>query len=77
VELATEFRSNLQEGAHLYASGMSEYRRAMKDGDEPSPKSRLDMIKGQQRMVQFHRFYNANIERIINFLKSKGVEIFG
>lgn len=77
VELTAKFRSNLQEGAHFYASGMSEYRKAMKDSDEPSPKSRLDMINGQQRMVQLQRFYNTNIECIINFPKSKVVEIFG
>jgi len=77
AELAKEFRNNLQEGACLYASGMSEYRKAVKKVATPSSRARTDMTNGQQKLVRFQRFYNANIERIIRFLKSKGVDIIG
>ncbi len=74
-ELAKEFRNNLQEGARRYASGLNAYSEAVKNGATPSEQAKSDINSGQQKIVHFHRFYNANIERIVNFLKSKGVDI--
>ena len=74
---ANQFRENLQNGAHLFGSGMKSYWAAKKNGDKLSDGAKSDMNEGQQRMVRFHNYYNANIERIVKELKKNGVDIFG
>lgn len=77
AKFAIQWRQNLQEGARQYEMGMREYYGAKKDGEEPSSKAKTQMSEGQHKMVQFHKYYNANIERIARDLKSKGVDLFG
>ena len=72
-----QFRDNLQQGAYLFAHGLRSYKAALDKGKDPSEKSRSEMNSGQQKMVRFHKYYNANIERIARELKKRGVDIFG
>lgn len=77
TEFASQLRENLQVGVRQYESGLRAYWEASKKGNKPTAKAKSDMNSGQQKMVRFHRYYNANIERIVRNLKSKGVDIFG
>ena len=77
AEFAAQWRQNLQEGARQYELGLRGYYRDAKSGGNPDPSFKTQMNLGQQKMVRFHTYYNANIERIVGHLKSKGVDIFG
>lgn len=76
-ELALQYRNNLQEGARQYEKGMRAYWNAIQSGNRPTAAAKSDLNGGQQKMVRFHEFYNANIEHIMKKLKSKGVDISG
>jgi len=76
-EFAVQWRRNLQDGARMYEAGMRASWKAKKQKRKPTKDEASQMSGGQNRMVKFHGYYNANIERIVKELKSKGVDIFG
>lgn len=75
--MQSQWRENLQAGALQYEKGIVAHYKAVKRGEEPSADARSWMRAGQQKMVRFHRYYNANIERIARDLKRNGVDLFG
>ena len=76
-EFAVQWRQNLQQGARQYEAGLRAYMKAAKNRTKPSPADQDLTNEGQQKILRFHSYYNANIERIVKKLQAQGVELFG
>lgn len=76
-ELKIKFRDKLQPGAREFETGLRSYWESTKSGKSASPEAMSKMKNGQNKLADFQAFYNSNIERIVNMLRAKGIEIFG